>query len=124
MTVKKFKHNPPIAYVAHAITGPAIEGETTWQNHLATVHALGEIVAKAGFAPIVPIRYHDVPWKSALAVDRSLVETADVVVIHTSRFTAESRGVERERRWAKAAGIPIVRQDPDLPEYLGNLARG
>ncbi len=95
----------PIAYVAHAISGPLAEGPSVWREHLADVHQLAAEVARAGFAPIVPTAF-DVAHREALRLDHSLVQAADVIVVHTSRWA--STGVARELRWAREMGMPII----------------
>jgi hypothetical protein len=95
-----------ICYVAHSISAPWAAGRSTWARHRESVRQLAEDVAKAGIVPVVPVLFEDVPWSTAMRLDKELVLMAGVVFVHQSKWP--SSGVEREVKWAKAAGIPVV----------------
>jgi len=98
----------PRAYIAHAITAPLALGEDVWRQHYDDVQRFATEVALCGFAPIVPQVLPGLGHRQCMTLDHSLVDVADVVAVHDSIWVADSTGVQRERRWAREAGIPTV----------------
>jgi hypothetical protein len=103
-----------IVYVAHAISAPLVEGGPTWARHRESVRALAEEVAHNGAAPIVPIMFRGLSHREALRLDHYLVDAADAIIVHDSRWTADSSGVMREIRWARESGKPVLHSIDDL----------
>jgi hypothetical protein len=97
-----------IAYCSHAMSSPLDAGPAVWRRHKADVDAWVVEVARSGFAVIVPQILPGLTHRQAMARDHELVRLSDVVVVHPSKWTSDSRGVAQEIRWARENGIIVA----------------
>lgn len=108
----------PRAYIAGPITSSG-----SLHENLHKGIAIGEIVRRQlGIHPFIPHLYDftkvvtgdDVNWEDMLEMDENWITACDVLIA----LPGDSKGKEREIRFAEARHIPVIRLSSDAGKYL------
>lgn len=115
----------PKAYIA----GPISNGATLTREAMSDNMLKGIVFANRmwdlGYVPFCPqlsVAWHNVcprHYHDWIEYDKSWLELCDVLI----RMPGESKGADLEEEYAKEAGIPVLKTDEEIMEFLNHPER-
>lgn len=94
-----------------------------WARHRIQVESQAVEIARLGYIPIVPILLGNenghLGWAESVNLDYSLVQLANAVFVHVSRWS--SKGVEQEVKWARSLKHPVCFTLTELDSELSEM---